>query len=119
MHGMLLGPTASPAALQVINKLTEGSGHVPYRDSKLTLLLRESLGGNSRTGGHGGRAGDAPAAGQLVSQLPCSCLAKSRCSICLPSTAVIIPTVSPTASCFAETANTLRFSQRAKQIKNR
>lgn len=36
--------------LQVINKLTEGSSHVPYRESKLTLLLRESLGGNSRTG---------------------------------------------------------------------
>jgi hypothetical protein len=36
--------------LQVINKLTEGSAHIPYRDSKLTLLLRESLGGNSRTG---------------------------------------------------------------------
>ena len=36
--------------MQVINKLTEGSSHVPYRESKLTLLLRESLGGNSRTG---------------------------------------------------------------------
>lgn len=35
---------------QVINKLTEGSAHVPYRESKLTQLLRESLGGNSRTG---------------------------------------------------------------------
>ncbi|EFN54214.1 hypothetical protein CHLNCDRAFT_10962, partial [Chlorella variabilis] len=34
---------------QVINKLTEGSAHVPYRESKLTQLLRESLGGNSRT----------------------------------------------------------------------
>ncbi|KAL4429576.1 hypothetical protein ABPG77_008625 [Micractinium sp. CCAP 211/92] len=65
---------------QVINKLTDGSSHVPYRESKLTLLLRESLGGNSRT--------------------------------------VIIPTIAPTVSSLAETANTLKFAARAKQIKN-
>ncbi|CAO3594903.1 unnamed protein product [Absidia cylindrospora] len=35
---------------QVINALTDGkSSHVPYRDSKLTRILQESLGGNSRT----------------------------------------------------------------------
>lgn len=38
----------------VINALTEaptakGNRHIPYRDSKLTRILQESLGGNSRT----------------------------------------------------------------------
>ena len=34
----------------VINNLTDGnSKHVPYRDSKLTRILQESLGGNSKT----------------------------------------------------------------------
>jgi kinesin family protein 5 len=34
----------------VINSLTDGkSSYVPYRDSKLTRILQESLGGNSRT----------------------------------------------------------------------
>lgn len=33
----------------VINALVEGSAHVPYRDSKLTRILQESLGGNART----------------------------------------------------------------------
>jgi hypothetical protein len=33
----------------VINALSEGKGHVPYRDSKLTRMLQDSLGGNSRT----------------------------------------------------------------------
>eukprot|EP01091_Cochliopodium_minus_P001063 TRINITY_DN1093_c0_g1_i2.p1 TRINITY_DN1093_c0_g1~~TRINITY_DN1093_c0_g1_i2.p1 ORF type:complete len:956 (-),score=362.75 TRINITY_DN1093_c0_g1_i2:31-2898(-) len=35
----------------VINALTEGgtNKHIPYRDSKLTRILQESLGGNSKT----------------------------------------------------------------------
>ena len=36
----------------VISALTEESGkknHIPYRDSKLTRVLQDSLGGNSRT----------------------------------------------------------------------
>jgi kinesin family member 5 len=35
---------------KVIKSLTESKGaHIPYRDSKLTRMLQESLGGNSRT----------------------------------------------------------------------
>ncbi|CAL4066577.1 unnamed protein product, partial [Meganyctiphanes norvegica] len=33
----------------VISALAEGKTHVPYRDSKLTRILQESLGGNART----------------------------------------------------------------------
>ncbi|KAK5069927.1 hypothetical protein LTR64_007891 [Lithohypha guttulata] len=34
----------------VINALTDGkSSHIPYRDSQLTKILKESLGGNART----------------------------------------------------------------------
>ena len=33
----------------VINALSQGKKHIPYRDSKLTFLLKESLGGNART----------------------------------------------------------------------
>ncbi|CAL0334066.1 unnamed protein product [Lupinus luteus] len=34
---------------RVINALVEHSGHIPYRDSKLTRLLRDSLGGKTKT----------------------------------------------------------------------
>ena len=33
----------------VIHALTQGMGHVPFRDSKLTRILKESLGGNYKT----------------------------------------------------------------------
>ena len=35
------------AFTNVVNKLVDKSSHIPYRDSKLTRLLRESLSGNS------------------------------------------------------------------------
>ncbi|XP_021745533.1 kinesin-like protein KIN-5B [Chenopodium quinoa] len=34
---------------RVINALVEHSAHIPYRDSKLTRLLRDSLGGKTKT----------------------------------------------------------------------
>jgi kinesin family member 5 len=34
---------------KVINSLTKNAAYIPYRDSKLTRLLKESLGGNNKT----------------------------------------------------------------------
>ena len=33
----------------VINALVEGKKHIPYKDSNLTRILKDSLGGNSKT----------------------------------------------------------------------
>ncbi|XP_069766029.1 kinesin-like protein KIF18A isoform X2 [Narcine bancroftii] len=67
----------------VINALADGKGkksHIPYRDSKLTRLLKDSLGGNCQT--------------------------------------VMIATVSPSASSYEDTYNTLKYANRAKDIKS-
>ncbi|KAL3289508.1 hypothetical protein HHI36_022925 [Cryptolaemus montrouzieri] len=55
--------------------------HIPYRDSKLTRLLQDSLGGNSRT--------------------------------------VMIACVSPSDRDFMETLNTLKYANRARNIRNK
>ncbi|XP_015926246.1 kinesin-like protein KIF21A [Parasteatoda tepidariorum] len=55
--------------------------HIPYRDSKLTRLLQDSLGGNSRT--------------------------------------LMIACVSPSDRDFVETLSTLKYANRAKNIRNK
>ncbi|KAM9495958.1 kinesin-like protein KIF3C [Clarias gariepinus] len=65
----------------VVSALADGRGaHVPYRDSKLTRLLRDSLGGNAKT--------------------------------------VMVATLGPASFNYDETLTTLRYANRAKNIKN-
>jgi len=66
---------------KVISALvSEKENHIPYRDSKLTKLLSDSLGGNSKT--------------------------------------IMIANVGPSEFNYDETVNTLRYANRAKNIKN-
>eukprot|EP00064_Thunnus_orientalis_P010074 superscaffoldBa00001333_g10100 len=66
----------------VISALVDGkSTHIPYRDSKLTRLLQDSLGGNAKT--------------------------------------VMIATVGPSHKNHDESLATLRYANRAKNIKNK
>nr|XP_033816559.1 kinesin-like protein KIF18B isoform X2 [Geotrypetes seraphini] len=70
------------ALINVINALADAKSrksHVPYRDSKLTRLLKDSIGGNCRT--------------------------------------VMIAAISPSSRSYDDTYNTLRYANRAKQIK--
>ncbi|KAI9355395.1 P-loop containing nucleoside triphosphate hydrolase protein [Zopfochytrium polystomum] len=65
-----------------ISALVDGkSSHIPYRDSKLTRLLQDSLGGNAKT--------------------------------------LMIATLSPASYNYDETLSTLRYANRAKNIKNK
>jgi hypothetical protein len=66
----------------VISALGNGKkGHIPYRDSKLTRLLQDSLGGNTKT--------------------------------------VMLAAISPADYNYDETISTLRYANRAKNIKNK
>ncbi|NXS95797.1 KI18B protein, partial [Jacana jacana] len=70
------------ALINVINALADAKSkktHIPYRDSKLTRLLKDSIGGNCRT--------------------------------------IMIATVSPCALAYEDTYNTLKYANRAKEIK--
>lgn len=66
----------------VISALVDGkSSHVPYRDSKLTRLLQDSLGGNAKT--------------------------------------IMVANIGPASYNYEETLTTLRYANRAKNIRNR
>ncbi|XP_039271184.2 kinesin-like protein KIF3B [Styela clava] len=65
----------------VISALVDGRGHIPYRDSKLTRLLQDSLGGNAKT--------------------------------------VMVANIGPASYNYDESLTTLRYANRAKNIKNK
>ncbi|KAG8567828.1 hypothetical protein GDO81_013790 [Engystomops pustulosus] len=70
------------ALINVINALADAKNkkaHIPYRDSKLTRLLKDSIGGNCRT--------------------------------------VMIAAISPSFLSYDDTYNTLKYANRAKEIK--
>ncbi|XP_066929588.1 kinesin-like protein KIF21A isoform X3 [Clytia hemisphaerica] len=67
--------------ISALGDRSKKGSHVPYRDSKLTRLLQDSLGGNSRT--------------------------------------LMIACVSPSDRDFMETLNTLKYANRARNIKNK
>ncbi|XP_029378333.1 kinesin-like protein KIF21A isoform X1 [Echeneis naucrates] len=67
--------------ISALGDRSKRASHVPYRDSKLTRLLQDSLGGNSQT--------------------------------------VMIACISPSDQDFMETLNTLKYANRARNIKNK
>ncbi|KAM8862141.1 kinesin-like protein KIF21A isoform 3-T3 [Synchiropus picturatus] len=67
--------------ISALGDRSKRSSHVPYRDSKLTRLLQDSLGGNSQT--------------------------------------MMIACISPSDRDFMETLNTLKYANRARNIKNK
>ena len=66
---------------KVIESLSTHQSHIPYRESSLTRLLKDSLGGNAKT--------------------------------------LMLACVSPADSNLAETVNSLRWADQARQIRNR
>ncbi|GAA6044957.1 hypothetical protein NBRC10513_004783 [Rhodotorula toruloides] len=75
------GLSALGNVISALGDPTKKATHVPYRDSKLTRLLQDSLGGNART--------------------------------------MMVACVSPTEFNLQETLSTLKYANRARNIKNR
>lgn len=76
-----MGLLALGNVISALGDESKRGNHVPYRDSKLTRLLQDSLGGNSKT--------------------------------------LMIACVSPSDVDFQETLSTLKYADRAKNIKNK
>lgn len=49
---------------QVVNALSKKESHVPFRQSKLTSVLRDALGGNCKVSGEGAWTADAGLVGK-------------------------------------------------------
>src|SRR3979411_128312 len=81
MEGIKINLSLTALGNVISALLDSKSQHIPYRDSKLTRLLQDSLGGNTKT--------------------------------------VMIAAISPADYNYDETLSTLRYANRAKNIKNK
>jgi hypothetical protein len=99
----------------VINALTSTEhDHVPYRDSKLTFLLQDSLVGLTHT--HA-----CTPARTRIALYQQQALTSGRVFLCAQggnTKTVLLVTASPDESCYEETLSTLKFAKRAKRIRN-
>jgi hypothetical protein len=98
---------------RVIGALREGAGRVPYRDSKLTRLLQESLGNPFDTGCLPLSYSGNPGVNGVSYREGFGSNLGGRCKT------VVVATISPSVLCAEETHSTLQYAQRAHGIENK